>query len=209
MVKQVNWELKLQKVGREIDQLKDLIATMEEEKLKLEEIVSSGGFAVERTFTSSRVGSNIDSVVERTADDFTTSIKRGPGRPKGSKNKATAAKVEMEGVAPAKRGPGRPKGSKNKKNLMIETEPTVSNESIEQENDLEDLPSYLEEIGQSANRPIKLEDFVKILRREGLNYDSKVVRVNLNHLVHVGKFIQNDDQDRSYEYVREDSVCGF
>lgn len=39
----------------------------------------------------------------------TKKVKRGPGRPKGSKNKKT-----MEKEAAEKRGPGRPKGSKNK-----------------------------------------------------------------------------------------------
>ena len=36
--------------------------------------------------------------------------KRGPGRPKGSKNKPKTAESELK----PKRGPGRPKGSKNK-----------------------------------------------------------------------------------------------
>ena len=38
-------------------------------------------------------------------------VKRGRGRPKGSKNKP---KTTSAAAAPAKRGPGRPKGSKNK-----------------------------------------------------------------------------------------------
>ncbi len=54
--------------------------------------------------------------------------KRGPGRPKGSKNKKTLekerkiqeAKAKGEYVEPEKRGRGRPKGSKNKKTLERE-----------------------------------------------------------------------------------------
>ena len=43
---------------------------------------------------------------------------RGPGRPKGSKNKKT---LEREAAAAQMhRGPGRPKGSKNKKTLERE-----------------------------------------------------------------------------------------
>ena len=42
--------------------------------------------------------------------------KRGPGRPKGSKNKPKLGKVVV-----AKRGRGRPKGSKNK----VKTEPNI------------------------------------------------------------------------------------
>ena len=43
--------------------------------------------------------------------------KRGPGRPKGSKNKKTLEREQAEAAAKKqeeKRGPGRPKGSKNK-----------------------------------------------------------------------------------------------
>lgn len=44
-------------------------------------------------------------------------VKRGRGRPKGSKNKPkTDASSVAKASAPAKRGPGRPKGSKNKTN---------------------------------------------------------------------------------------------
>ena len=59
--------------------------------------------------------------------------KRGPGRPKGSKNKKTLereaqertkeeARKRAEEEAKPKRGPGRPKGSKNKKTLEREAE---------------------------------------------------------------------------------------
>ena len=54
-------------------------------------------------------------ILEPTAGDLPK--KRGPGRPKGSKNKPKtdeAAPVAKTASAPAKRGPGRPKGSKNK-----------------------------------------------------------------------------------------------
>ena len=54
-------------------------------------------------------------------------VKRGPGRPKGSKNKKTLASMDAAALMPlpdfqpvAKRGPGRPKGSKNKKTLARE-----------------------------------------------------------------------------------------
>ena len=42
--------------------------------------------------------------------------KRKPGRPKGSLNRKTLARMRLEAEnAPEKRRPGRPKGSKNKK----------------------------------------------------------------------------------------------
>ena len=54
-------------------------------------------------------------------------VKRGRGRPKGSKNKKTLASMAAAALMPlpdfqpvAKRGPGRPKGSKNKKTLARE-----------------------------------------------------------------------------------------
>ena len=49
-------------------------------------------------------------------------VKRGPGRPKGSKNKKTLEREQAEATAKQeeKRGPGRPKGSKNKKTLERE-----------------------------------------------------------------------------------------
>jgi hypothetical protein len=47
---------------------------------------------------------NIDAPVE----------KRGRGRPRGSKNKTTAAAMEASSFALVKRRPGRPAGSKNK-----------------------------------------------------------------------------------------------
>lgn len=61
-------------------------------------------------------------------------VKRGPGRPKGSKNKPkeetatpTVAAVVAAAPAPAseapKRGPGRPPGSKNKASEVIATAP--------------------------------------------------------------------------------------
>jgi hypothetical protein len=40
--------------------------------------------------------------------------KRGRGRPRGSKNKATVKAVVISSYAPVKRRPGRPAGSKNK-----------------------------------------------------------------------------------------------
>jgi hypothetical protein len=40
--------------------------------------------------------------------------KRGRGRPRGSKNKITAAAAVPSSSAPVKRRPGRPTGSKNK-----------------------------------------------------------------------------------------------
>lgn len=48
--------------------------------------------------------------------------KRGPGRPKGSKNKKTLEReaAQAQQPQPPKRGPGRPKGSKNKKTLEKE-----------------------------------------------------------------------------------------
>ncbi len=49
--------------------------------------------------------------------------KRGPGRPKGSKNRKTLEREERERAeekAKPKRGPGRPKGSKNRKTLERE-----------------------------------------------------------------------------------------
>ena len=54
-------------------------------------------------------------------------VKRGRGRPKGSKNKKTLASMDAAALMPlpdfqpvAKRSPGRPKGSKNKKTLARE-----------------------------------------------------------------------------------------
>ena len=42
--------------------------------------------------------------------------KRKPGRPKGSLNRKTLARMRLEAEnAPEKRNPGRPKGTKNKK----------------------------------------------------------------------------------------------
>jgi hypothetical protein len=43
--------------------------------------------------------------------------KRGRGRPRGSKNKATAITLVASSSAPVKRRPGRPVGSKNKPKL--------------------------------------------------------------------------------------------
>ena len=56
-------------------------------------------------------GSKNKKTLEREAAETAlakTKIKRGPGRPKGSKNKPKDAGTEV------KRGPGRPKGSKNR-----------------------------------------------------------------------------------------------
>lgn len=56
----------------------------------------------------------------------TQTVKRGPGRPPGSKNRKTlereaeAARLAEQGNVPQKRGRGRPPGSKNKKTLARE-----------------------------------------------------------------------------------------
>ena len=47
-------------------------------------------------------------------------VKRGRGRPKGSKNKKTIEREKMMAQESKKRGRGRPKGSKNKKTLERE-----------------------------------------------------------------------------------------
>ena len=63
-----------------------------------------------------------------TQNSSATTEKRGRGRPKGSKNKATLAKEqeaknkETTTLATEKRGRGRPKGSKNKATLAKEQE---------------------------------------------------------------------------------------
>ena len=58
---------------------------------------------------------------ERTAEEL-AKPHRGPGRPKGSKNKKTLEREALEAKNPPKpkRKPGRPKGSKNKKTLERE-----------------------------------------------------------------------------------------
>jgi len=47
-------------------------------------------------------------------------VRRGRGRPKGSKNKKTLLREGMEKALTPKRKPGRPKGAKNKKTLLCE-----------------------------------------------------------------------------------------
>lgn len=61
-----------------------------------------------------------------------TNIKRGRGRPKGSKNKpkGTPSADESKPPAVAGRGRGRPKGSKNKPKTGT-TAPTVPQESVQ------------------------------------------------------------------------------
>ena len=61
-----------------------------------------------------------------TLDNDAPTPKRKPGRPKGSKNKKTLEREELEKTLPSKpkRGRGRPKGSKNKK--------TIEREQLEQ-----------------------------------------------------------------------------
>tara|TARA_B100000676_G_C17859795_1_gene722721 strand:+ start:105 stop:560 length:456 start_codon:yes stop_codon:yes gene_type:complete len=51
---------------------------------------------------------------------MTKVVKRGPGRPKGSKNK-----VKKNTAPVVKRGRGRPKGSKNKTKKSVSLEPSI------------------------------------------------------------------------------------
>lgn len=61
--------------------------------------------------------------LEPSAIDKATVQKRGRGRPKGSKNKATPASAA---TIAAKRGPGRPKGSKNKSTTKTAATPKAA-----------------------------------------------------------------------------------
>ena len=65
-------------------------------------------------------GSKNKKTLERESLKTTETVKRKPGRPKGSKNKKTLEREAMEQMDTLKRGPGRPKGSKNKKTLEKE-----------------------------------------------------------------------------------------
>lgn len=185
MSKQVNWEANLGKVEREIDLLKALISTKQQEKVSLENIIANGGVYVETSLPTIRKINEGNPVAEVAIQNLNQEVvKRGRGRPKGSKNK--------------------PKhGDTNVKPVVTKTV------VVEDEMDLEELPARLEEIGQSTNRPIKLDDFVRILRKEGFPYDSKAVKVELLNLVRIGKFIRNDDEERSYEYVKAGLEYGF
>ena len=80
------------------------------------------------------------SVIESTVSE-TTAVKRGRGRPKGSKNKAkvavqtatsdapsTSEVTTVETVSAVKRGRGRPKGSKNKSKKVDQTATSDAND---------------------------------------------------------------------------------
>ena len=68
---------------------------------------SASGLAAKRGSVHSKVGKNS----LQSGQDET--VKRKPGRPKGSKNKPKA----IDNITTVKRGPGRPKGSKNKQKV--------------------------------------------------------------------------------------------
>lgn len=186
MSKQVNWEVNLGKVEREIDLLKELLASKQQEKVSLENIIANGGVHLETSLPTIRKINEKNPVAETALQNLNQEVvKRGRGRPKGSKNKPKALEAT------------------NVKSVVIK------DVLVEEEADLEELPARLEEIGQNMNRPIKLNDFVRILRKEGFPYDSKAVKVELLNLVRIGKFIRNDDEERSYEYVKADLGYGF
>ena len=85
-------------------------------------------FSQKPTITDSDIESKREIVIMKAPDKEEKTIEekptRGPGRPKGSKNKKTLEReAEMKRlgiVAPPKRQRGRPKGSKNKKTLERE-----------------------------------------------------------------------------------------
>jgi len=83
--------------------------------------------------------------------------KRGPGRPKGSKNKSKAVKLETG----KKRGPGRPKGSKNKSKKEA-SRVTIDARRIEQ-------PSLKDMVPQIVNKGevITPKELVNRLRESG------------------------------------------
>lgn len=213
MVKQVNWQSKLQQVDEEIDLLQRLIATKEQEKTYLEEIVSGGGLTSAFPASNPSTENVSRDLAEHVVEELNKGLSKRRGRPPGSKNKVKAENVskileENDGELTKRRG--RPPGSKNKqKQSSVVVDRVIINRIQEESSDLEELLDRLENIGQTQKRPIKLDDFVKILNREGFDYKSKIVRAGLNNLVAVGKFIQNDDEDRSYEYFTADSDYGF
>lgn len=96
--------------------------------------------------------------------------------------------------APKKRG--RPKGSKNKPK-----EATAGGEGKSL-----DLPTLLETIGQSVDKPLVLSDFVTLVREAGYTTKAKdfsnMVYQALLKLVKRGSFKKNEET-RAYEFVGE------
>lgn len=109
--------------------------TIRQKQLLKELGITENDFPVFAQDVNARFTSAVNSQIRRLADDpkrnqrkkpgpvpkkkasEESKPKRGPGRPKGSKNKKTLereAALAAQNDPPVKRGPGRPKGSKNK-----------------------------------------------------------------------------------------------
>lgn len=224
MSKKFSWGSKLDQVNQEIGLIRDLVAMKEREAAKIKQIIASENqdvlapededevdgdddadeMNIPPSYSQARIGGNASE--EEVAE--VEKPRRKPGRPLGSKNKPKEQVVAAANSSEKPhRKPGRPFGSKNKPKFVNTI--SASNEVDAGEEDFERLELLLGKIGQKINRPIKLEDFVRVLRKNQFDYSSKTVRLCLRNLVKIGKFVQIDDEDRSYEYVDENSVIAF
>ena len=104
-------------------------------------------------------------------------VKRGPGRPKGSKNKAKTS---------TRRGPGRPKGSKNKAKTA-KTEKTVEKKSAAPLKAV--IVSMLREYGE----PVHVNELQHRLETEGVTDNAKTVAVTLSALKKKGEVKKGDE----------------
>lgn len=118
-----------------------------------------------------------------------------------------ATGVIQHAVDPApKKKIGRPLGSTSKKSASVE------GSDISDDKEMEELGTHLETIALKTERPLKLEEFVKILRNNGFGGEnkefSKFVKKALMKLQRDGKLVQVDDEteERHYEHISKSMI---
>lgn len=129
--------------------------------------------------------------------------KRGPGRPKGSKNKVKKLKTKTTNVI--KRGRGRPKGSKNKTKVVEQQEVSIPYPNPQTEEERVANIAYMVSFYQHPDG--RKKSFTTVPRKRGrkpalnlLDDDALIKGDNdSDHLIYTDKDIQ-DELNRSEGY---------
>ena len=122
-----------------------------------------------------------------------TKVKRGPGRPKGSKNKVKKNTTKVVST----RGRGRPKGSKNKVNVDQEFYNLPNSNPQTEEERLENIAYMVSFYQHSDGRPKIVTNKPKKRGRKpkvDIFDDEKLIKGDLDsdHLVYTDKDIQEE-----------------
>lgn len=207
MVKHTQWDQKLHSLNRKMELVQEQIGLMNrlrDIELELGEVpsvvsttpnvsVKSGEIVEKRKRGRPRRSEAISVMVGTSSEVVEAPAKRKRGRPAGSRSKVSSVEMGVSGEAgeaPVKRKRGRPR----KTELA----------SPKSEGKSSDLPTLLEVISQTVSRPMKQDEFVRMVRDSGYQTNAKdisnMVYQALLKLVKRGTMKKNAET-REYSYA--------